>query len=122
PEWVRLVEQGELTGPRIEAAVRTPVAELRDAGADVLVLGCTHFPFLRDAIQAAAGPGVPLLDTGAPVARWLRHQLQERGLLRSTGMGAMLLETTGNALALAPLASRLLGTPVDAAVTPERWR
>ncbi|WP_313379392.1 glutamate racemase, partial [Achromobacter insolitus] len=51
PEWVRLVEQGVLGGPEAEAAVRAPVAELREAGADVLVLGCTHFPFLREAIQ-----------------------------------------------------------------------
>lgn len=122
PDWVRLVEEGELTGPSVEAAVRAPVAELRDAGADVLVLGCTHFPFLRDAIQAAAGPGVPLLDTGAPVARWLRHQLQERSLLRPTGAGAMQLESTGSAPALAALASLLLETPMDAVVTPERWR
>ncbi|WP_454677659.1 glutamate racemase [Achromobacter marplatensis] len=122
PEWVTLVEQGELSGPRVEAAVRAPVAELRAAGADVLVLGCTHFPFLRDAIQAAAGPGVPLLETGTPVARWLRHQLQERGLLREAGPGELRLETTGSAPALATLASRLLGTTLEAAATPERWR
>jgi len=71
----------------VDAAVRAPVEELRAAGADVLVLGCTHFPFLRDAIQASAGPGVPLLETGAPVARWLKHQLQQRHLLRSGAAG-----------------------------------
>lgn len=87
PEWVALVEQGKLSGPEVDAAVRAPVEELRAAGADVLVLGCTHFPFLRDAIQAAAGPGVPLLETGAPVARWLKHQLQQRRLLRSGAAG-----------------------------------
>lgn len=122
PEWVGLVEQGELSGPCVDAAVRAPVAELRAAGADVLVLGCTHFPFLRDAIQAAAGPGVPLLETGSPVARWLRHQLQERGLLGTASVGDTRLETTGSAPALAALASRLLGTPMDASPTPERWR
>ncbi|WP_447578516.1 glutamate racemase [Achromobacter kerstersii] len=122
PEWVRLVEQGELTGPAVDAAVQAPVAELRAAGADVLVLGCTHFPFLRDAIQAAAGPSVPLLETGAPVARWLRHQLQEKGLLRATGAADLHLETTGSVPALAALASRLLGKPHEAVATPERWR
>ena len=122
PQWVRLVEQGELTGPDAEAAVRAPVTELRQAGADVLVLGCTHFPFLRDLIQAAAGPGVPLLETGAPVARWLRHQLQERGLLRGEGAGALLLETTGAADSLAAQASRLLGQPLSAGTVPDAWR
>ena len=131
PQWVRLVEQGELSGPDVDAAVAGPVAQLRTAGADVLVLGCTHFPFLRDAIQAAAGPGVPLLETGAPVARWLRHQLQERALLCTVSagtadtharLGDLRLETTGSAPALAALASRLLGQDVDAFVVPERWR
>ncbi|KGD94116.1 glutamate racemase [Achromobacter sp. RTa] len=122
PEWVRLVERGVLDGPEAEAAVRAPVAELREAGADVLVLGCTHFPFLRDAIQAAAGPGVPLLETGAPVARRLRHQLQERGLLRTGGPGRLRLETSGGADALARQASLLLGQPLSADTLAERWR
>lgn len=122
PQWVRLVEQGTLSGPEAEAAVRAPVAELREAGADVLVLGCTHFPFLRDLIQAAAGPGVPLLETGAPVARRLRHQLLERGLLQETGPGELRLETSGAADALAELASRLLAQPLGARTLPERWR
>ncbi|MCY1516188.1 Glutamate racemase [compost metagenome] len=122
PEWVRLVEQGVLHGPEADAAVRAPVAELREAGADVLVLGCTHFPFLRDAIQAAAGPGVPLLETGVPVARRLRHQLQEHGLLRTGGAGGLRLETSGAADALGGLAGRLLGQALRADTLPERWR
>jgi len=122
PEWVRLVEQGVLHGPQAEAAVRGPVAQLREAGADVLVLGCTHFPFPREAIEAAAGPGVPLLETGAPVARRLRHQLQERGLLSAGGPGALRLQTSGAAGALAAQASRLLGQALAADALAERWR
>ncbi|WAI85382.1 MULTISPECIES: glutamate racemase [Achromobacter] len=122
PEWVRLVEQGKLSGPDVDAAVRTPVAALRAAGADVLVLGCTHFPFLRDAIQAAAGPDVPLLETGAPVARWLKHQLHQHGLLRTDGAGTLRLETTGHAPTLAALASQLLAPGLDVGETPARWR
>lgn len=122
PQWVRLVEQGVLSGPEAVEAVRAPVAELREAGADVLVLGCTHFPFLRDVIQDAAGPGVPLLETGAPVARWLRHQLQERGLLREHGPGGLRLQTTGEASALAQQASLLLGTAMTAETVPDAWR
>ncbi|AVJ29585.1 glutamate racemase [Achromobacter spanius] len=122
PEWVRLVEQGVVSGPEAAEAVRAPVAELREAGADVLVLGCTHFPFLRDAIQDAAGPGVPLLETGAPVSRWLRHQLQERGMLVEHGSGSLHLHTTGDAPALARLASQLLGTAMTADTVPDAWR
>ena len=122
PEWVALVERGELEGPALRAAVEAPVRELREAGADVLVLGCTHFPFLDVAIRAVAGPSVPLLETGAPVARWLRHQLQERDLQADGGCGALELETTGDPATLARLAGLLLGGDFQAAQTPPAWR
>lgn len=98
-----------------------PVHELLTQGADALVLGCTHFPFLHDAIQAAAGPAVPLLETGGPVARRLRHQLQERGLLAGAGASAVELVTTGDAAALAGLAAQLLGLPATATRVPPGW-
>jgi glutamate racemase len=56
------------------------------------------------------------------VARRLRHQLQERGLLRAGGPGALRLETSGAAGALGALASRLLGQALAADTLPERWR
>jgi len=45
-----------------------------------LVLGCTHFPFLRPLIETVAGPDVHILETGMPVARQLQRQLQSRQL------------------------------------------
>ena len=121
PEWVALVERGELEGPAPRAAVEAPVRELREAGADVLVLGCTHF------LPGRGHPGrgrssVPLLETGAPVARWLRHQLQERDLQADGGCGALELETTGDPATLARLAGLLLGGDFQAAQTPPAWR
>ena len=95
--------------------------ELREAGADVLVLGCTHFPSWTRP-SAVAGPSVPLLETGAPVARWLRHQLQERDLQADGGCGALELETTGDPATLARLAGLLLGGDFQAAQTPPAWR
>ncbi len=121
PQWVRLVEQGELEGAAADAAVRQPVQELLAAGADVLVLGCTHFPFLRAAIQAAAGPSVTLLDTGAPVARWLRHQLQTRHLLNPATAGRLELAATGNPRALARAARALLGLDLPVQPVPAAW-
>lgn len=122
PEWVLLVEQGEISGPKAAHAVAAPVRELLDQGADALVLGCTHFPFLREAIAAVAGPTVPLLETGGPVARRLRHQLQERGWLKTDGAGTLALETTGDPAALARLGAQLLGLPAQASQTPAHWR
>jgi glutamate racemase len=48
---------------------------------DTLVLGCTHYPFASSVLQQLAGPGITLLETGAPVARQTRLLLQEAGLL-----------------------------------------
>jgi glutamate racemase len=51
-----------------------------DAGADTIVLGSTHYVFLRPVLSEIAGPGVTLIDTGAAVARQLARVLRERGL------------------------------------------
>lgn len=68
PAFVELVEAGVLRGEAVEAAVRDYAGPLVAAGADVLVLGCTHYPFLREAV-AETFPEVSLIDTGAAVAR-----------------------------------------------------
>lgn len=69
PEWVELVESGEVSGLRAESAVRAQLEPLLTAGADTIVLGCTHFPFLMDSIVAVAGSGVTVVDPAAAVAR-----------------------------------------------------
>ena len=87
----------------------------------MLVLGCTHFPFLDAAIRAVASLGAAA-GNRAPVARWLRHQLQERDLQADGGCGALELETTGDPATLARLAGLLLGGDFQAAQTPPAWR
>lgn len=77
PGWVEQVECGDLDGLRTRELVAREVEPLLAAGADTLVLGCTHFPFLRPAVQSAAGPGTQVLDTGAAVARELYRRLAE---------------------------------------------
>lgn len=69
PNFVELVEQGELSGKRARGIVEEEVLPLTEAGADVLVLGCTHYPFLRPLIEEVAGPGVTVIDTAPAVAQ-----------------------------------------------------
>lgn len=83
PGWVEAVEAGELDSPATQALVDAQVRPLLAAGVDTLVLGCTHFPFLRPLIERSAGPGVQIIETGLAVARQLQRQLQTRGLLAS---------------------------------------
>lgn len=123
PSWVLAVEEGVVSGPEAEALVAPAVRTVLAAGADVLVLGCTHFPFLRDAIAAQAGPDVPILETGEAVARQLQRVLQERGLDRQApAVGATRFVTSGDADALARVASRLLAEAVRAETLPAAYR
>jgi glutamate racemase len=69
PGLVEQVEAGAIDSPETRALVRRYTAPLLRQGADVLVLGCTHYPFLKAVIQAEVGSGITLLDTGAAVAR-----------------------------------------------------
>lgn len=81
PGWVEAVEAGDLSSDATYALVQTHVQPLLSAGADTLVLGCTHFPFLRPLIEAVSGPDVHILETGLPVARQLQRQLVSHNLL-----------------------------------------
>ena len=69
PDFVSLVEDGILRGPKVEAAIREYALPMVEAGADTLVLGCTHYPFLRESIQSVVGKDIQLIDTGEAVAR-----------------------------------------------------
>lgn len=97
PGWVEVVERGELTGKETQMLVERHVLPLVAKAADVLILGCTHFAFLRALVEACAGPGVTVIDTGAAVARHLRQRLGEAGLLSNGGhMGEQKFYTSGD--------------------------
>ncbi|MBR4523014.1 MAG: glutamate racemase [Kiritimatiellae bacterium] len=75
-DWVELVERGVVDGPEAEAAVRTAVEPLLAAGADQLVLGCTHFPHLRPLIERVANGRAAVIDSCQAVARQARRLLE----------------------------------------------
>jgi len=85
PGLVELVEAGELDGPRARAAVEQYVAPLLARGADTIVLGCTHYPFLRAVIEEVAGSNIAVIDPNAAVARELRRRLEQERLLADNG-------------------------------------
>ena len=83
--FVELVENGILDGPKAEETVGRSLQPLLDKGADIIVLGCTHYPFLQPVIERLAGPGVRVIDPAPAVARQTLHVLQEKGI--PTGEG-----------------------------------
>ncbi len=87
PELVPLVEAGELDSPRARRAVQAYLAPLLAAGIDQLVLGCTHYPFLRPLLEEVVGPGVTVIDPAPAVARQTSRVLAQRGWPAARGVG-----------------------------------
>jgi glutamate racemase len=106
PGLVEHVERGDVDSTELRALLRSYVQPLLDAGADVLVLGCTHYPFLRAAIADIAGPDVQLLDTGEAVARQTQRVLERDGLL-AAGEGGVEWRSSGDAAVVQAVINRL---------------
>jgi glutamate racemase len=112
------IELGDLEAPAIGAMLERYIAPLLDQGADTLVLGCTHYPFVKNGIERVlrdhARTDVLLIDTGDAVARQLVRLLEAAGLLRMADEAPATLRgyTTAEIGALAPAFTNLLGLQV----------
>lgn len=110
------VEKGELDSPTTIALLQTYIAPLIQQGADTLVLGCTHYPFLQTLIEEIAQqhqgqnqPAIHIVDTGASVARHLTRLLTENNLQRNNDAPIKLeAYTSGNKAVLENAFSTLL--------------
>ena len=83
--FVEAVERNEEHTPETAEVVRKAVKPLVEAGADKIVLGCTHYPFLRDVIAAVAGDGVEIIDSSEAVARRVATLLDENDMRAKEG-------------------------------------
>ena len=109
---VEAVEAGRLEDPETEALLRRHLAPLLAAGADTIVLGCTHYPFLIPLMRRVAGPEVRILDPAPAVARQTLRVLQERDLLAQRERpGRRRYFTSGDVAHFAKLVQRLMGEP-----------
>lgn len=80
---VECVERGELDSTATQDLLASYVQPLIAAGADTIVLGCTHYPFVRPLIENLVGDDVVLIDTGAAVAKELKRRLEDARLLNA---------------------------------------
>ena len=94
--FVELVEKGLLDGPEAEKTVQASLRPLLDAGADTIVLGCTHYPFLQPVIQRLAGPDVKVIDPAPAVARQTLRIIQEKGIPTGNASFSIELLCSGN--------------------------
>ncbi|EPZ49024.1 glutamate racemase [Alicyclobacillus acidoterrestris] len=81
PEFVPLVERGQLDGPVVEQVVRDALSVFAESGVDTLVLGCTHYPLLQPVIRRVLGPLVQVISSAEATARVLREELVVSDLL-----------------------------------------
>ena len=84
PGLVELVEHGKVDAPETEALLRKVLGPYLGK-LDAVVLGCTHYPFARNAIRRVLGDDVVLLDGGEGTARETRRRLEQAGLLENGG-------------------------------------
>ena len=106
---VPLIEAGLIETPEMQALLRSHLKPIQDHGADTLVLGCTHYPFLKKMIRAVVGDSMTLIDTSDAVVRQLLRQMHQQGLIVSSKHSPKLsLLSTANADTLEAMAERLL--------------
>jgi glutamate racemase len=110
---VELIEAGRFDDPRLEASLKKNLRPLLARDIDTLVLGCTHYPILRDRIAAHCGPRVKVIDTGEPVARQLRRRLAASGRLNpGPGPGQVEYFSNGDIEATTSVFRSIMSDPV----------
>ena len=110
--FVPLVEEGWLSHPVTTMVAREYLEPLRGTSVDTIILGCTHYPLLRRAFEAAVAPDVVLLDPAPYVATRLRDWLSRHPGFATPGAGAIRTLSTGDPARFALLGERFLGEPL----------
>ncbi len=112
---VQLIEAGALDTPETRQLLRHVVEPMLAKGVDTLVLGCTHYPFIRPALEEIAGEGVTIIDPAPAVARHTRYVLQQRSLLApADSRGTLHCYTSGDVQQFEALSGLVLEEPCSA--------
>lgn len=113
PGLVDRIETGNLDDERLQELLRTYTAAVLASGADTVLLGCTHYPFIQDRVEALLGPGITVLNTEGAVARQAQRRWAELGHAPAA-QAWVTFESTGDPAPLARLASLALHAPQSA--------
>ncbi|MDO5483772.1 MAG: aspartate/glutamate racemase family protein, partial [Desulfovibrionaceae bacterium] len=115
--FVPMAEEGLMRGPLAEGLAHhylddifTPA--LTAPRPDTLLLGCTHFPLLQDALQAVVGTSVRIVDSAATTAAHVEEELTRLGILRTGAAGRSRFLTTDNKDRFVRTGSLFLGSPL----------
>ncbi len=109
---VLLIEAGDGSQTAIKKELTRLLAPFIGDTVDVLVLGCTHYPFVRDQIRAIVGERVSILDSGGAVARHIQHMLKQKSMFSLKKNPVYRFYTTGDRYHVEHVASALLGKKI----------
>lgn len=126
PLFVPLVEEGETDTEAARIFARQYLTPLGDAGIDTLVLGCTHYPLLKNVIGETMGPEVTLVDSGEATAEetaevLAKHRLLKQASPNDTKEATSHFYVTDAARRFHRIAERILGQPLDHLEAVEVW-
>jgi glutamate racemase len=119
PGLVELIEAGDLNDPTLHGLLRGYVEPLLAEGCDTLILGCTHYPFLRPLLERWLDPSISLIDTGGAVARQLQRLLASRDLLANGPRDVDRFWCSGEPAAMQRVLPQLWGSAEPVAALPE---
>ena len=107
------VENGVLNSPKVKKMLNKYIVPIKKSGADIIVLGCTHYPFLKTQIKKITGTKIKLVDSGKAIAKHAKNTLWKLNMLSNYG-GNTDFYTTGNPKLFSDVASTLLKKSVRA--------
>ena len=111
---VPLIESGKADSEETLELLAKHLEPIQDAGADTLVLGCTHYPFLRKSIRKLLGESITLIDTSDAVVRQLKRQLESlKKESNAKGCGSVLLLSSKNEESLLQMAQELMSADLS---------
>jgi glutamate racemase len=112
PLFVPFVEEGWVKGDVVAKVIKHYLNPLKDAGVDTLILGCTHYPLLKNAIAEVMGKNVILIDSAKQVAIEVNKILGSENLLNKNGRGKHEFFVSDNPEWFSNLATRFMGGPI----------
>ncbi|PKK39911.1 Glutamate racemase [Clostridiaceae bacterium JG1575] len=119
PGLVELIEAGDLADPRIESYLRERFAPLKDESIAAVVLGCTHYPFIRPTLERILGPAPLIFDGAEGISRHLERILTQRNLRNpGPGPGEVILQSSDHPASFEALSRRLLSQSAKRATAP----
>lgn len=102
-----VVEKGDINSKEVESLLKKFLEPIKIAGADAIVLGCTHYPFLKTKIRINIGPDIKIIDSGKAIAKRTLSLLEKSSSLNDQG-GKSYYLTTGDSKVFSKVASILM--------------